>query len=705
MSQPSNEARILLALRALQNNPKLRLRRAATIYKVGYSTLRDRRNGIQSRSDWVPKSRKLSDLEEQTIVQFLLDLDSRGFPARLRFVEEIANSLLADRDASPVGKRWAHNFVKRQPELKTRLFRRYDYQRAKCEDPTIIRGWFRLVQNTIAKYSIRSDDIWNFDETGFMMGLIMAGMAVTGSERQGRPKSVQPGNREWITVIQAINAEGQSIAPFIIGAGQYHLANWYRESNLPADWVIATSQNGWTNNELGLEWLKHFDRFTTNRSTGPYRLLILDGHESHHSADFERYCKENKIITLCMPAHASHLLQPLDIGCFAVLKKAYGQEIEHLIRCSITHISKTEFFPAFYAAFKATFTESNIRGGFRGAGLAPLDPETVISKLDVQLRTPTPPGEYGIRSDDIWNFNETGFMIGVISSGIVNTSSERRGRPKLLEPENREWVTVIQAINAEGQAIDPFIVVAGQYHLANWYRESNLPASWAIATTQNGWTDNETGLEWLKHFDRCTINRSTGPYRLLILDGHESHHSADFQIYCEENNTITLCMPPHSSHLLHPLDVGCFGPLKKAYGREIEQLIRRSITHISKTEFFPAFYAAFQLTMTEANIKWGFRGAGLVTFDPEVVISKLDVQLRTPTPVEEVVQQSQSWTSRTPRTVLEAGSQSEYLQRGIRRHHNSSPESIFEALRCLEKGTKAVMHKVALLAAENRDLR
>jgi hypothetical protein len=58
-----------------------------------------------------------------------------------------------------------------------------------------------------------------------MMGIIGAGMVVTGSERQGRPKSVQPRNREWITVIQAINAEGQSIPPFIISAGQYHLAN------------------------------------------------------------------------------------------------------------------------------------------------------------------------------------------------------------------------------------------------------------------------------------------------------------------------------------------------------------------------------------------------------------------------------------------------------------------------------------------------
>jgi regulator of replication initiation timing len=273
------------------------------------------------------------------------------------------------------------------------FFRRYDYQRAKCEDPTVIRNWFRLVENAIAKYGIDLADIYNFDETGFMMGVIASGMVVTGTDRRGRPKSVQPGNREWITVIQAINAEGRAIPPFIIGAGQYHLANWYRDSNLPGDWVIATSPNGWTDNEVGLEWLKHFDRCTSKRSNSRYRLLILDGHESHHSIDFERYCKENKIITLCMPPHSSHLLQPLDVGCFNLLKKAYGREIEHLIRCSMTHVSKTEFFSAFYAAFQATMTEKNIKSAFRGAGLVPLDPESVVSKLDVRLRTPTPAEE------------------------------------------------------------------------------------------------------------------------------------------------------------------------------------------------------------------------------------------------------------------------------------------------------------------------
>jgi hypothetical protein len=160
-------------------------------------------------------------------------------------------------------------------------------------------------------------------------------------------------------------------------------------------------------------------------------------------------------------------------------------------------------------------------------------------------------------------------------------------------------------------------------------------------------------------------------------------------------------MPPHSSHLLQPLDVGCFGPLKKAYGREIEHLMKRRITHITKITFFPAFYAAYQATVTESNIKGGFRGAGLVPFDPESVISRLDVQLRTQTPPGEDTSRAQPWTPKTPRTANEANSHSEYLERRIRRHHSSSPESILEALQSLTKSVMRNIHKTALLEAEN----
>ena len=118
----------------------------------------------------------------------------RSFPPRLCGVEDMANQLLYVRDAPPVGKLWAYNFVKRQPELRTRWTRKYDYQRAKCEDPKVIGEWFALVRNVKAKYSILDDDTYNFDETRFIMGIIFTGIVVITSDSHGKAKLAQPSN-------------------------------------------------------------------------------------------------------------------------------------------------------------------------------------------------------------------------------------------------------------------------------------------------------------------------------------------------------------------------------------------------------------------------------------------------------------------------------------------------------------------------------
>jgi len=296
-------------------------------------------------------------------------------------------------------------------------------------------------------------------------------------------------------------------------------------------------------------------------------------------------------------------------------------------------------------------------------------------------------------------------MMGVIFAGMVVTTSDGRGKAKLAQPGNREWATVIQGVNALGWAIPPFIILAAQYHLANWYTECDLLADWRIATTDNGWTTNAVGLDWIKHFDYHTAPRTKGKYRLLILDGHESHHSTEFELYCQQNNIITLCMPPHSSHLLQPLDVGCFGPLKQAYGRQIEDLMRMHINHVSKLEFLCAFREAFFASMTEKNIQGGFAGAGLVPYDLERVLSKLDVKLRTPTPLNSRAGTPQPWVFQTPHNPREATSQSTLIKTRIANHQNSSPTSMLAAVDQLAKGTMAVMHQVALLQSEVSSLR
>ena len=295
--------------------------------------------------------------------------------------------------------------------------------------------------------------------------------------------------------------------------------------------------------------------------------------------------------------------------------------------------------------------------------------------------------------------------MGMIFAGMVVTTSDGRGRAKLAQPGNREWATVIQGVNSDGWAIPPFIILAAQYHLINWYEVCDIPTHWPIKTTDNGWTTNEAGLEWIKYFDKYTAARTRGKYRLLILDGHESHHSTEFELYCQAHDIITLCMPPHSSHLLQPLDVGCFGPLKQSYGRQIEGLIRMHVTHVSKLEFLPAFREAFFASITDTNIQGGFAGAGLIPYDPERVISKLDVQLRTPTPSNSRPGTSHTWVSKTPQNPLEADSQTCLIKSRVANHLDSSPTSMLSAIDQFAKGAKAMMHEVALLRTEVSALR
>ena len=179
-----NEADLLLAISAINQKQIQSERRAASTYNVPRSTLQTRRAGVTSRRDCEPNSKKLTKLEEEAIIQHILDLDLRGFAPTLDAVRDMANKLLAERDAGQVGQQWPRNFVKRTPRLTTRFNRPYDRQRALCEDPRVINDWFELVQHTKKKYGITDKDSYNFNKTGFMMGKISSQLVVTGSERR-----------------------------------------------------------------------------------------------------------------------------------------------------------------------------------------------------------------------------------------------------------------------------------------------------------------------------------------------------------------------------------------------------------------------------------------------------------------------------------------------------------------------------------------
>ena len=127
------------------------------------------------------------------------------------------------------------------------------------------------------------------------MGVISSMKVITGSKRRTRLELVQLGDRKWVTVVQSICATGYATPLFVIYKGRVHISVQYEETDIPHNWKLSVLENGWTNNELGLKQLRHFNTHTKTRQVGGYRLLILDGYKSYRSQDFKDYYLKYKI--------------------------------------------------------------------------------------------------------------------------------------------------------------------------------------------------------------------------------------------------------------------------------------------------------------------------------------------------------------------------------------------------------------------------
>ncbi|EED11542.1 conserved hypothetical protein [Talaromyces stipitatus ATCC 10500] len=341
------EGLILLAISDLQNERILRVAQAARIYKIPRTTLQERLSGTQQRSQIRANNHKLTQFEEESLVKWMLDLDKRGLPPRHSLIREMANYLLSQHG---------------NQQIESKFSRKYNYEGAKCEDPKIIQEYFDRVREVILEYGILPEDIYNFDETGFAMELCATAKVITGSDRYARPKLLQRGDREWVTAIEAVNSTGWALPSYIIfKAKKYMRLGWFED--LPANWVINISDNGWTTDKIGLEWLK-LHLF----------LLQMTGQ-----------------LEMCMPPHSSHLLQPLDVGCFAVLKRHYGQLVEQRMRLGFNHIDKFDFLTAFPKARTMAYKARTVRNSFIATGLVTFNLDRVYQQLTVRLKTPTPP--------------------------------------------------------------------------------------------------------------------------------------------------------------------------------------------------------------------------------------------------------------------------------------------------------------------------
>jgi hypothetical protein len=159
------------------------------------------------------------------------------------------------------------------------------------------------------------------------------------------------------------------------------------------NWHYSCNDKGWTSNVHGEQWIQDcFDVATKDKANGRYRLLLCDGHDSHITAQFVRYCIDNKIIVFLLPPHSSHLLQPLDVGVFGPVKAAMSLLLSRLYTTEISRLQKIEWLENYMKARLRSIVERNILGGWRGAGIFPLNPHRIL-RLISDVATPSPQSE------------------------------------------------------------------------------------------------------------------------------------------------------------------------------------------------------------------------------------------------------------------------------------------------------------------------
>ena len=366
------------------------IREAARLYNIPYETLRRRANHTVSTDCRPGPSTVLTDEEEEQLALFCVQMADMGFGLSRDDVMVTAFRI-AEKSGrkhpfakGTAGRSWFDGFKSRHPNLTLRSAQSLSHSRAACANEEIIRDYFAKLGAMCARLNILAKpmQIFNMDETGLSIvhkpGRVVAQLgrrnvwAITSAER-GKTH----------TVLTCASASGYALPPFIIYPRK-RITDNLKVGALPST-AFHHSDSGWVNAELFIKWFEFFLKMIP-----PLRpvLLILDGHASHVTVDVVELARRNDIHMLCLPAHTTHILQPLDVGVFKPLKTCYYKACKKYITEHPGRVVTTEVIASLLAtAWPQAVTPVNIMAGFKKCGVYPLNPGEVTDRQIAPSKT------------------------------------------------------------------------------------------------------------------------------------------------------------------------------------------------------------------------------------------------------------------------------------------------------------------------------
>ncbi len=135
-------------------------------------------------------------------------------------------------------------------------------------------------------------------------------------------------NQQSLTVIEIIDTAGRKPPPpLVIVEGTYVMSDWISPEMDP-DTTIIVSAKGFTTNEIDVEFLKHFIKYSDAESQSEWKLLLMNNHESHEISKFAKLANDNHILSYSLISHLTHCMQSLDVGIFQLYKYWHNVTIQ-----------------------------------------------------------------------------------------------------------------------------------------------------------------------------------------------------------------------------------------------------------------------------------------------------------------------------------------------------------------------------------------
>ncbi|XP_059165358.1 uncharacterized protein LOC131947959 [Physella acuta] len=342
---------------------------AAKQYGVPLTTLRDRVDGRISIDTTRPGPPLLLTQEEESeISHFLHTMAKYGYRyTRLELAEIATDQAVEKGKRSPrsngLTTKWVDSFINRWPSIRELSYK----FKNKMDAEHTVRTYFDEIKKIIDRYKLleKSDKIYN------IMEIVLTtdhGPAPSVSGKSGH--QFKTTNSTNTTLIACGSVTGKVIAPFFVFQASKIRTEMMK--GLPSNVNAAVSEIGRCTPQIFRRYLNEHFLPQTNRLDNEPILVLMDGSRSHVFVGMSEWGRSNNVIFSFIPAHTTHLLQPIEVECSEILQKKYESLcLRYLKSSGAPNVSRNNVGELAYQAYSRVMTKHALMHSFKKSGVFP----------------------------------------------------------------------------------------------------------------------------------------------------------------------------------------------------------------------------------------------------------------------------------------------------------------------------------------------